>query len=97
MKSKKDFSNAINPAMQFITPRGDEAGKGLPQSDPGYVYSEPRTPPPGFRQNPAFIEKKTRRMQLLVRPSLYDRLKAQAEAGGVSVNELIDRILSENL
>lgn len=53
--------------------------------------------PEGYRVNPAFIEKKTRRLQLLMRPSLYDRLKAKAEAEGLSVNEVTDILLEEAL
>lgn len=37
------------------------------------------------------IELKTKRVQLLVKQSLYDRLKAVSVKTGISVNELISR------
>lgn len=49
--------------------------------------------PEGFKANPLFVETKSRRMQLLVQPSLYDAIKARATAEGQSVNELVHSIL----
>lgn len=40
-------------------------------------------------------ETKSRRMQLLVKPSTAAKLKAAADAGGLSVNDLINRIFEE--
>lgn len=49
--------------------------------------------PEGFKANPLFVETKSRRMQLLVQPSLYEAIKARATAEGQSVNELVHSIL----
>ena len=92
MAGKKSFKDALNPAMQFIsTPEPEEAPaapeKPLRASDA----------PEGFKVDPRFIEKKTRRLQLLLRPSLFERLKARAEAEGLSVNELTDILLEDAL
>lgn len=38
-------------------------------------------------------EKKTKRVQLLLRPSLYRKVKAYASITGVSVNEFIHSVL----
>ena len=49
--------------------------------------------PEGFKANPLYVETKSRRLQLLVQPSLYDAIKARATAEGQSVNELVHSIL----
>lgn len=49
--------------------------------------------PKGFKVNPLFVETKSRRMQLLVQPSLYYAIKARATAEEQSMNELIHSIL----
>ena len=70
-----------NPALQFVS------GINTLKTD----VSE------GFKPNPAFIECKTKRVQLLMQPSLYERAKKQAEAEGLSFNSYIHKILEENL
>lgn len=40
--------------------------------------------------NPQYIEKKTRRVQLVLRPSVYERIKTAAEEADTSVNDYID-------
>jgi len=46
---------------------------------------------------PQRAEAKTRRLQLLLQPSLYEAVKARAEAEGVSVNEEIGELLRSAL
>ncbi len=48
--------------------------------------SSMQTPPPGWRMDPRFIECKTRRAPLMMPPSLHERAKAAAAAGGMSFN-----------
>ena len=83
---KKSFKQQINPAMQFITP----------QEEPEKATETPAKTtdaPEGYKVNPLYIETKSRRLQLLVQPSLYERIKEKADAQGQSVNELIHTIL----
>ena len=83
---KKSFKQQINPAMQFITP----------QEEPGKATETPAKTtdaPEGYKVNPLYIETKSRRLQLLVQPSLYERIKEKSDAQGQSVNELIHTIL----
>lgn len=81
MAQKKSFKADLNPAMQFIsTPAEDE---------------REATAPEGYKVNPLYIEKRSKRLQLLVQPSLYDKIKAQADAEGCSVNDLIHRVLED--
>lgn len=83
MAQKKSFKADLNPAMQFIsTPTEDER-------------EAPAPAPEGYKVNPLYIEKRSKRLQLLVQPSLYDKIKAQADAEGCSVNDFIHRVLED--
>ena len=53
--------------------------------------------PEGYKVNPLYIETKSKRLQLLVQPSLLDKLKGKAKAEGRSVNDLVHSILEEAL
>ena len=50
-------------------------------------------PPKGYKLNPLYVETKSRRLQLVLQPSLYDKVKAGAAAAGLSVNEYVHQIL----
>ena len=83
--AKKTFINRDNPALNFISTAGQED-------------QEPRTErkaPEGYKRNPEFIEKKTRRLQLVLQPSLYEKVKASAQQNGSSVNDYIHSILED--
>jgi len=87
MAQKKSFKQDLNPAMQFI-------------STPAETAQEQPTgeAPEGYYTNPLYIEKKSRRLQLLIKPSTYEKLKQRAntQTGG-SVNEAVNAILEEAL
>ena len=96
MGKKKSFLEDLdtgiaedNPALQFISKREPEE----PEPQPQAAASSDRTPPEGYKLNPMFIETKTRRVQIVLQPSLYERVKAAAKAKGVSVNEYIHNVL----
>ena len=102
---KKTFAQQLdtarlNPALQFIsTPpaapareRGREEAREIPAPAPSAAR---QSAPEGYRMNPMYIEKKSRRLQLLLRPSVYEAVKARAEGEGVSVNDLINTLLEE--
>ena len=114
MAAKKSFTDAINPAMQFITPPQAEApteateapaaprpsGPSAKAKAKAKAKKQPSGPrrssaPEGYKPNPAYIETKSRRLQLLMQPSLHDRIKARAAAEGLSVNEYIHKTLEE--
>lgn len=85
MAKKKTF-NLQNPALQFISTQTNQPEQNaLPKA------------PEGYKQNPIYIEKKTRRLQLLMQPSLYNKLKARAQNNGCSVNDTLHVILAEAL
>lgn len=106
--SKKSFKD--NPALQFISSVPPElesptktqqevsttpASKGFEQKATSPAISEPHhtTIPdrgPGF-------EAKSRRLNLLIRPSLFEKITKVAHKKGMSTNELIHRALEQAL
>lgn len=42
-------------------------------------------------------ETKSKRLQLVIRPSLYDNLQRLKQLSGISVNEIVSQILEENV
>ena len=88
--AKKTFKN--NPALQFISSPEEEPAEEVTTTKD---TSKKKKAPEGYKVNPEFIEVKSRRVQLVLQPSLYDRVKAKAKANGVSVNEYVHNILDE--
>lgn len=87
MAQRKSFKAELNPAMQFIsTPTEEREADATTVTAPA---------PEGYKVNPLYIEKRSKRLQLLVQPSLYDKIKAQADGEDCSVNDLIHRVLEE--
>lgn len=86
--AKKSFINRDNPALNFISAAREEDPAPAPAATD-------RKAPEGYKKNPMFVEKKTRRLQLVLQPSLYERVKAAAERNGSSVNDYIHSLLEE--
>lgn len=80
---KKTFKENISPAMNFISP--ESIAK----------VEEPQQAPEGYKPNPLYIETKSRRLQLLIKPSLHEKLKRRAQREGTSVNDIVNTILEE--
>lgn len=99
---KKSFNLASNnPALQYLTPvespspevkggRSKEAKKQEPARQEVVTKV-----PVGYK--PAYIETKSRRLQLLIQPSLYEKLKSYAQNNGLSVNEAAHSLLQRQL
>lgn len=85
--AKKTFKD--NPALQFIS-QPEPAADPTPEE-----IAKKLGVPEGYRINPRYIEKKSRRLQLVFQPSLYERVKAAADAAGLSVNEYIHEVLDK--
>ena len=79
--TKKSFKNEFNPALQFIS---------SPESEEN---QEPQNTP--AKRSPQYAETKSKRLQLLMQPTLHDKLKEMAEQKGTSVNDLIHTILEQ--
>lgn len=87
MAQKKSFkADLANPAMQFISTPAEET-----------VTETRAEAPEGYRVNPLYIEKRSKRLQMLIQPSLYDKLKSKADREGYSVNDTLHKILEEAL
>lgn len=86
--AKKTFKD--NPALQFISTADEETEEREQTTE-----AVPAKAPEGYKLNPLYVETKSRRLQLVLQPSLYDRVKARAKASGLSVNEYCHQILDE--
>lgn len=84
--AKKDFKKD-NPALAFIT---------IPEEEPT-APELPEKPPKGYKLDPRYIETKSKRVQLLMQPSIVDAAKQYATAQGLSMNELVALALKEYL
>lgn len=82
--AKKDFKK--NAAELFINTDAAEDLTQAPEKTEGYAI------PKGYR---LAKEYKSERMQLLVRPTTKDTIKKLAAAEGLSMNDLVNRILDE--
>ena len=91
MAAKKTFKNAENPALQFISTPDVEAEKREITTDESGAAPSLR----GFTPKLDKPETKSRRLQLLIKPSVYSAVKQIADASGLSVNEIINQILED--
>lgn len=85
--TKKTFKD--NPAMQFISDAEEESTAKAASPKPT------GKPPEGYKLNPLYVETKSRRLQLVLQPSLYERIKTGATAAGLSVNEYVHQLLDK--
>lgn len=100
-KSFKDTAiDTANPATRFISQPGAEAtpakGKTAKAARPaskGGAAAGHREPMEGVPVKPLYVETKSRKVQILIQPSLHELLKERAAKTGESVNETIHSIL----
>ena len=85
--AKKDFKK--NTAELFISAAEPETKQGHTS-----MLDMNGDIPKGYR---LVKEYKTERMQLLVRPTLKEAIKKEAQAQGLSMNDLINNIFEEYL
>lgn len=82
---KKSFTNDLdpmaNPALQFISNTEAITEPQDGEEPVKFVFHKPER------------ETMNRRLQLLIKPSLYDKVKAKADAAGASVNAYINAVL----
>ena len=107
-KSKKTNFD-MNPALAFITTRQQDEedttsrttiAPQTSQSTPEPINIPAKTPKRSKGESNIIDpngEKRTRRVQLLVRPSLYDKASAELQLTGGTFNSLIDDLLSEHV
>lgn len=94
--TKKSFSGA-NPALAFISTanQNDEFQLTQPTKEEleKQLEVQPLEQSVPMKRNPEFIETKSKRVQMLMQPSLYDAVKAKAKLKGISVNEMMHEVL----
>jgi hypothetical protein len=100
---------AENPALMFISqaeePQAAPETKRTTRKTTRKAEDSPLQAAPetraaatsGARPTPPRKEYKSRRLQLLIQPSLYEEIKNRAEAEGLSVNEEIHNLLRQAL
>lgn len=93
--AKKTFKDSINPAMSFISQESIDRAEG--ETPATAEAKRPDKAPEGYKLNPIYIETKSKRLQLLIQPSLHEKLKRKAQAEGTSVNDLVNSILQDAL
>ncbi len=98
-KVEKKKASAGNPALMFIS-QPEEAQEAYPMTaQPDPIPQAEATPLQAerLRRAPQGGEPKTRRLQLLMQPSLYEAIKRRAEEQGIRVNETIGELLRQAL
>lgn len=76
-----------NPALSFMdTPEVETRTE---------TQSRTKQAPEGYKVNPEFIETKTKRVQLLLQPSVVEAIKATAKKEGLSMNEAISQAIQD--
>lgn len=101
--SRKSFTDA-NPAMAFISTAKEQEEFALTQPtkeeleaklDPEPLKKVSNGVP--MKKNPEYLETKSKRVQMLMQPSLYNSIKEEAEKEGISVNEMMHTILKNHV
>lgn len=96
--AKKSFKD--NPALQFISAVPDAPREQIPAAAPA-VQPQKKAAPTVRRaslpdRGPGF-EAKSKRLNLLIRPSLFHSLTRAAQEKGISTNDLIHQILDSSV
>lgn len=97
--AKKTFKDTSAVAALFISDREPEPAAPAPAQietpapSPAQQIAGSITPPQGYRVNHEIIETKSKRVQLLMQPTLHSRLKEAAAAQGLSFNDFVHRAL----
>jgi predicted HicB family RNase H-like nuclease len=87
MVKGKDFRHINNPALQFISEVEPlEAEQDQPQKKKATPKKEQAAPKK---------ETKSKRLNLLIYPSVYKACKKKADTTGESINEIINTILKD--
>lgn len=106
MAPKKQNFKKDNPALNFISrPIEDpietasetnkEASAALkPETKPAPQQTKAMTPE-GYKRNPLYIETKSKRVQLILQPSIVEEIKDIAKENGISMNEAFNEAIKD--
>ena len=97
---KKDFNN--NPAFEMLSGYTENENKNAesitaPEATEKKEKTARAKKPAVKTFEPIRKENKSKKLLLLLRPTLFDRLQAKAQAYEISTNELINQILENNV
>lgn len=90
--AKRDFKQS-NPALAFISTKEEAVLAESKEEKP----VAPAKAPEGYKLNPLYVETKSKRVNLLMQPSIVERMKKTAQAKGLSLNEAINEAVKEYL
>lgn len=96
--AKKSFMNKDNPAMQFISAPVAEKEAAVPVTAPATEVrsdSAPHSESKDIFIAPRSGEHKTKRAQLLMTPSLHEKVVEEAASLNMSFNELVNILLEK--
>lgn len=96
--AKKSFMTSDNPAMQFISAPVPEApapaAADAPKAEPDTAAVQ-SAPADIFSISPRSSEHKSKRAQLLMTPSLHEKVAKKAASLNMSFNELVNIVLEK--
>lgn len=87
----KDFSN--NAAFEMLNTLGEPAAK----ASEGKKKATVKTATTAKTFEPTKKENKSKKLLLLLKPTLHERLKTKAASFDMSINELVNQILEQNV
>lgn len=90
--AKKSFMTSDNPAMQFISATAPETA--APAAEPVTAAEQSETSDI-FEISPKSSEHKSKRAQLLMTPSLHEKVAKKAASLNMSFNELVNIVLEK--
>lgn len=90
--AKKSFMTSDNPAMQFISATAPETAAPAAEPVTAAVQSEASDI---FEISPKSSEHKSKRAQLLMTPSLHEKVAKKAASLNMSFNELVNIVLEK--
>lgn len=95
--TKKDFKGSFNPATMFINTVGPEETIEQPAKKPEKKKADAKQTAQNHKETTrAKVETKSKRLNLLIQPSLYEDLNKIATMQKDSINNLINNVLSEH-
>lgn len=83
-----------NPALSFITSAQEEVEAPAQETAPQIKET---SKPEGYKLNPEYIETKSKRVQLLLQPSVVESMKDLARKKGLSLNEAVNEAIKDYL
>lgn len=87
MASKRTFKEE-NPALSFVTPTEEV-------EEPVKTVNTAVKPPKGYKYNPEYVETKSKRVQLILQPSVVETAKELAKKRSLSLNEAFSEAIKE--